>query len=110
VAHWARTGSVSKVAAALLVAPPDVESAEHAPPEVHGFAPVPRDPLPFRTVVLASRDDPYCASDRACGFAAGWEADFVDVGGKGHINTATGYGPWPEGERLVLELLKDAKA
>ncbi|AWJ92400.1 alpha/beta hydrolase (plasmid) [Azospirillum baldaniorum] len=108
VAHWAlRSGSsVGKVAAALLVAPPDVESAEHTPPEVHGFAPVPTDPLPFRTVVLASHNDPYAPIARSCGFAVGWGADFIDGGDLEHINTAAGYGSWPDGERLVLDLLR----
>ncbi|WP_353860586.1 alpha/beta hydrolase [Azospirillum formosense] len=108
VAHWAvrRGSSVGKIAAALLVAPPDVESAERAPPEIHGFAPVPTDPLPFRTVVLASRNDPYATIARSCGFAVGWGADFIDGGDLEHINTAAGYGPWPDGERLVLDLLR----
>ncbi|OYD82575.1 RBBP9/YdeN family alpha/beta hydrolase [Azospirillum brasilense] len=108
VAHWAvRSGSsVGKIAAALLVAPPDVESAEHTPPEVHGFAPVPTDPLPFRTVVLASRNDPYAPIARSCGFAVGWGADFIDGGDLNHVNTSAGYGPWPDGERLVLDLLR----
>lgn len=109
VAHWAGQGSVEKVAAALLVSPPDVESEAHTPPETRGFAPVPTDPLPFRTVVLASRDDPYCAVERACAFAVGWGADFIDAGDLGHINTDSGHGPWPDGERLVLDLLKDVE-
>ncbi|MBP2291706.1 RBBP9/YdeN family alpha/beta hydrolase [Azospirillum rugosum] len=111
VAHWAargaETGSADKIAAALLVAPPDVESPALTPPEVHGFGPVPTDPLPFRTVVLASRTDPYCSVGRACGFAVGWGADFIEAGDLGHINTESGHGPWPDGERLVLDLLKD---
>lgn len=109
VPHWARTGSVDKVAAALLVAPPDVESPALTPPEVHGFAPVPTDPLPFRTVVLASRNDPYCSVERSCSFAVCWGADFIDAGDLGHINTASGHGPWPDGERLVLDLLKEVE-
>lgn len=109
VARWAREGSVGKIAAALLVAPSDVESAERTPPEVHGFAPVPDDPLPFRTVVLASRNDPYCAAERACAFAVGWGADFIDTGDLGHINVASGLGPWPDGERLVLDLLREVE-
>lgn len=111
VAHWARTSpSAGKVAAALLVAPPDVESAEHTPPEVHCFAPVPDDPLPFHTVVIAGNNDPYCAISRACGFAVGWGADFIDAGPLGHINAASGHGPWPDGERLVMDLLREIAA
>lgn len=105
VAYWARSGSAERVAAAMLVAPSDVESEERVPPEVRVFAPIPDDPLPFPAVVLASSDDPYCAIDRACGFAVLWGADFIDVGALGHINIASGHGPWPEGERLLKDLV-----
>jgi len=105
VARWAQSGSAERVAAAMLVAPTDVEREQGMPPEVRVFAPIPGDPLPFPTVVLASRDDPYCAIDRACGFAARWGADFIDVGDLGHINVASGHGPWPEGERLLKDLI-----
>jgi len=109
VAHWARSGSAGRVAAAMLVAPPDVESDAHVPPEARVFAPMPSDPLPFPAVVLASRDDPYCPIARACGFAALWGADFIDVGPLGHINTDSGHGPWPEGERLLADLIRQVE-
>ena len=110
VAHWARSGSMERIAAAMLVAPPDVEAEEGVPPQVRVFAPMPADPLPFPAVVLASRNDPYCAIERACGFAALWGADFIDVGELGHINTVSGHGPWPEGERLMLDLVRQVEA
>lgn len=110
VAHWVNHGgSADRVAAALLVAPPDVESPDRTPAEVHAFAPVPDAPLPFRAVVLASRDDPYCPIARACGFAVLWGADFIEAGDLGHINTSAGFGPWLDGERLLLDLLKDVE-
>src|SRR5947207_4509772 len=28
------------------------------------------------------------------------------IGASGHINGASGYGPWPEGEAMLVELLK----
>ncbi|PWC36956.1 alpha/beta hydrolase [Azospirillum sp. TSO22-1] len=109
VAHWAREGSAGRVAAAMLVAPSDVESETRVPPEVRVFAPMPADPLPFPAVVLAGRNDPYCAIERACGFAALWGADFIDAGDVGHINVASGHGPWPEGERLLKDLIRQAE-
>ena len=57
IVRWARDYRAAGVAAALLVAPSDVE-AESAPLEVRGFAPIPLEPLPFRSVVVASDDDP----------------------------------------------------
>jgi len=109
VARWAGRGSVGCVAAALLVAPSDVDSPAHTPPEVRGFAPMPLAPLPFRVTLVASRTDPYVAFDRARFVAECWGATFVDAGEQGHINVASGHGPWPEGERMLLDLLAAAE-
>lgn len=113
VAHWAGRGpaghaSVDRVAGALLVAPSDVDSEAHTPPEVRCFAPVPLAPLPFRATLVASRNDPYVAFDRARFVAERWGAGFVDAGEQGHINVASGHGPWPEGERMLLDLIAAA--
>ena len=54
--------------------------------------------------MVASRDDPYVAFDRAGAMAKAWSAELVDVGNAGHINTSAGYGEWPEGERLLARL------
>jgi len=32
-------------------------------------------------------------------------ADFHDVGEKGHINIASGFGPWAEGEQILRDIL-----
>lgn len=106
VAHWAAKSSrVSlPVRGALLVAPPDLERPD-APVELAGFAPIPLARLPFPSIVVASTNDPYCTITRAEQFANAWGSRFVNVGAKGHINTDAGFGPWPEGERLLAELL-----
>lgn len=74
VAHWARrpASSRDKVAAAMLVSPADVESDSRIPPEARRFEPMPLDPLPFQTTVVASSDDPYVAPERARHFASCW--------------------------------------
>ncbi|MBQ5948117.1 alpha/beta hydrolase [Massilia sp. ST3] len=100
VAHWARCGSPLKVAGAFLVAPSDVEAPSYPAP-LNGFAPVPMEPLPFPSIVVASSDDPYVTPDRAQGFAASWGSRFVDIGKAGHLNADSGHGDWPEGERLL---------
>jgi predicted alpha/beta hydrolase family esterase len=61
------------------------------------FAPIPREKLPFPAVVVASHNDPHCPFLTAEEYANSWGADFVDAGHSGHINTASGHGPWPEG-------------
>ncbi|HEY8564711.1 MAG TPA: alpha/beta hydrolase [Beijerinckiaceae bacterium] len=86
-----------RVRGAFLVSLPDVEDEERTPPETWSFAPIPRGPLPFPSVLVASRTDPYCAYERAEDFAYAWGAAFVDAGDAGHINVASEHGPWPEG-------------
>jgi hypothetical protein len=95
------------VRGALLVAFPDVERTPNLPASVTAFAPVPRDPLPFPSLLVASRNDPYCAYERAEDFAYAWGASLVDAGESGHINTASGHGPWPEGLMRLAGFLKN---
>ncbi|HVJ16938.1 MAG TPA: alpha/beta hydrolase [Polyangiaceae bacterium] len=91
---------------ALLVAPADVDSCEHTPPETRSFAPLPLLPLPFPSTVVASRNDPYVAFSRARELAGAWGAEFVDAGDIGHINAASGLGQWPDGKRCLDRLLE----
>ncbi len=95
VAHAAP--ALADVVAAFLVAPSDWERPGLIPGVRHDFAPIPRDPLPFPTVLVASRNDPFCEIGRASDFAEAWGSDFVDAGEAGHIDPESGHGPWPEG-------------
>ncbi|SFK74960.1 RBBP9/YdeN family alpha/beta hydrolase [Methylorubrum salsuginis] len=94
------------VRGALLVAFPDIEVGATLPASVRAFAPVPRDPLPFPSLLVASRTDPYCAYDRAEDYAYAWGSALVDAGESGHINVASGHGPWPEGLMRLAGFLK----
>jgi len=100
VAYWAQQYQ-TKIKGALLVAPSDTE-ADTYPPGTAGFKPVPLARLPFPSIVVASTNDYYVTSERARLFAHSWGSDFVDIGDAGHINVASGFGPWDKG----LELLK----
>ena len=104
----ARTLADTKVRGAFLVSPPDFE-ADSIPPEALPFKP-PTDPLPFPSIVVASTTDPLVSVDRARGFAADWGSDFMLAGDAGHINPASGHGPWPEGLLQFAELMKRLKA
>jgi len=105
VVHWAPLARSGQVAGALLVALADVESAAHTPDEVRCFAPLPLARLPFRSIVVASTNDPFMAAARARTFATAWGADFVDVGALGHVNADSGIGDWPAGHALLAALL-----
>lgn len=109
VAHWAhgrraRPDKLAKVRGALLVAPPDVERIS-APEEIRGFAPLPTDPLPIPTIVVASTSDPYCGFMRSGLMATLWGAEFVNVGNAGHINAESGLGDWDHGWALLQRWL-----
>jgi len=106
VAHAAPLLPAKAVRGAFLVGLPDVERSGFEPAIDRAFAPLPRDPLPFPSVLVASRTDPYCSYERAEDFAYAWGAAIVDAGDAGHINTASGYGPWPEGLMRFAGFLK----
>jgi predicted alpha/beta hydrolase family esterase len=91
------------VRGALLVAPPNADDPAF-PPIVKGFRPIPRARLPFPSIVVSSDDDWYMDPDSARDLAAAWGSRFVLLERAGHINTDAGFGPWPEGERLLAEL------
>jgi predicted alpha/beta hydrolase family esterase len=102
VAHWAQRSRRS-VQGALLVAVPDPSSAAF-PAEGTSFGPVPLQPLPFPSIVVASEDDPYGSIGHAQRCARAWNSRLVCIGPAGHINAASNLGAWPEGLEL-LELL-----
>lgn len=105
VAAWAaHSGHAARVRAALLVAPPDTERAD-MPPNLYNWRPIVRARLPFTTLLVTSRDDPYCAPDRAAQMARDWGSTAVDIGARGHINGASRLGDWPEGWALLRSLL-----
>lgn len=105
IAHMAKRIPKGFLSGAFLVAPADVDNAGEWPETEgltfdgasSGFAPLPRDPLPFPSVLVASSTDPYCRLDRATALASDWGATLVDAGDAGHINSASGFGPWPDG-------------
>jgi serine hydrolase len=106
IAHWAagqKGRSAERVAGAMLVAPADVD-AETAPEGVRGFRPIPLLPLGFSNIVVASRTDYYLTFERATELAKAWGGSLVDAGDAGHLNTDAGYGPWPAGEHILLDL------
>ena len=92
-----------RIRGALLVAPAD--------PERRGvladFAPVPYQPLPYRSVVVASTTDPFCPVRTAGAYARSWGSEVVRLQNAGHINVESGHGEWPLGLALLQSLLAD---
>jgi predicted alpha/beta hydrolase family esterase len=103
VAHWAAT-TKRKIRGALLVAPPDPDRPAF-PTEIVGFQPLPRRPLGFPSVLVASHDDSYSTLTFSRALAAAWGSEFIDAGPCGHINAGSGLGDWPMGKKCLGRLL-----
>ena len=109
VAHWARHTTRRNVAA-LLATPPDIERPmPEGYPTIEqldrgGWLPLPRAPLPFNAIVAASRNDPLASFAWTEGLAKDWGAHLEDLGDVGHLNPASGFGPWPYAETLISKL------
>jgi hypothetical protein len=105
--HWSASAGKGnrRVAAAFLVAPPDVE-AETIPAGPTGFAPCPLSRLPFKSLAIVSTNDPFATLERAKAVAAAWGSELVILESAGHINAASGYGPWLQGEKLLDQLMQ----
>ncbi len=111
VAWWGALQNQSygwPVTGALLVAPPDCDRAE-TPDSIGNFGPVPRSQLPFPSILVASRDDPYIFFERAHSMGKNWGSHFVDAGHCGHINAASDVGDWSFGQTLLDQLIDDAQ-
>lgn len=97
IAHAAASFGETKVRGAFLVAPPSEDKILGIDDVDRAFAPFPRAPLPFPSLLVASRNDifaDYAASEE---LSYDWGAQIVDAGDAGHINAESGHGPWPEG-------------
>ena len=107
--HWAQR-TRCPVRGALLAAPPDFERPmpEGYPTidalRAGGWLPVPRAPLPFASIVAASRNDPLATFDRVESMAQAWGSRLIDLGSVGHLNSASGFGPWPRAEQFIAQL------
>lgn len=98
---------VRGVIGAFLVAPADLDfshfwpdtGGRRWPPATGdgGYSNMPTNRLPFPGHVVVANNDLYCSYTRAQHLAAKWGATLSDAGESGHINVASGHGPWPEG-------------
>jgi predicted alpha/beta hydrolase family esterase len=97
------------VAGAFFVAPPEVDNPSIRPRHLQTFGPYPRDPLPFPSLTVASRNDPFGSYEHADDIASAWGSMLVDAGEAGHINQDSGHGPWPEGTMVFAQFLSRLK-
>jgi hypothetical protein len=107
--HAAHMLGPGPVVGAFLVAPPSEAAMDRLAGVDPALLPYPREPLPFPSVVVASRSDPYCGLEEAGDLALAWGSVLADAGEAGHLNSESGHGPWPEGALRFGVFLKSLK-
>lgn len=111
VAHWAAircpTDVPGPVAAALLVAPADVDDEWAEPGSLYErFQPIPTDRLPFRSTVVASTNDPLLSLERATELSNAWGSELAVIGNHLHVGSDALLDHWPEGRSILDDLLR----
>lgn len=93
--HESRSG----IHAALMVAPADPIKfgLDHR---------LPQSGLGLASTVIGSENDPWMPLQRAQAWADRWGARFQNLGAAGHVNTESGYGPWPLARFKVDEMIR----
>lgn len=90
-----------RVRGALLVAPAETRGNDR----IGHFGKIPELRMDIPATVVASRNDPWMAFGRTKHLASAWGCDLVDLGHAGHINVASGFGPWAKGKALRDDLM-----
>ncbi len=66
-----------------------------------------RDPLPFPSALVASRNHPEAPFDEVEDLAYAWGGRLLDAGEAGAIDADSGHGPWPEGLMSFAGFMKN---
>jgi hypothetical protein len=77
-----------EVAQLLLVAPAEPRRFDAGPR-------LPQSPLAVPSCVVASDNDPWMSAASAHAWARRWGSDWLNLGDAGHVNVASGFGPFP---------------
>jgi uncharacterized protein len=97
VAALQAQGVVERVKGAYFVVPPSEGSLSLFRGLDPKFIEVPRDPLPFPSLLVATSNDPFSTMEESASLASAWGSHLVEAGEAGHIDHNSGHGPWPEG-------------
>jgi predicted alpha/beta hydrolase family esterase len=104
VAHAASRVRSLDVRGAFLVAPPS--DAALCTLLADPWPATPRDRLPWPSVLVASRTDPWASPEHSRELAKAWGSTFADAGEAGRIDAESGHGPWPDGLLRLAGFLK----
>lgn len=90
----------ARIQGALFVVPFDPERRA----VLCDFAPVPYERLPYRHVLVAGSNDPFCSLRLAAANARAWIVNFLRIPEMGDIAVQSGRGEWPLGLALLQSL------
>ena len=100
-----------KISGLMLVAPADPErftpsgvrpiDDRNSTESIRGLLPTKR--LKFPSIIIASTNDPWMQLAKAKLWGECWGSKVLALDSVGHINTASGFGPWPLGLKLLRE-------
>lgn len=105
-----------RMAGVLLVAPADPLHfsangwRNPASPDTDLSHVLPVESLPFPALLVASENDPWMHPARIRDWTNIWQCPVVNIGAAGHINEASGFGPWPQGMNFLRVLLTGCHA
>ncbi len=91
--------SQGRVVAALMAAPADPLKFDIA-------SQLPAHALGVPLTVIGSETDPWMPLSSARDWAHRWGGGFVNLGDVGHINTESGFGPWPLARHKVDQIIR----
>lgn len=60
--------------------------------------------LDLPALMVVSENDPWLSYDDAIHYAAYWKTPYINQGMAGHINVASGFGPWPQVWEYIQQL------
>jgi len=109
-ARLAHSPVAALVAGALLVAPADIERTGALNGRTYEFGTMPTHRLPFPSIVVVSRNDPYLPFDKAIALGRSWGSQVHDLGHSGHVNIDSGFGRWPDAYALADTLAQTKPA
>lgn len=104
VVEAAADKAIDNIAGAFCVAPADLERKDF-PAKIESFLPPSRIRLPFKCMIVASENDPYCSIEKSGKWANITGAKLINVGKKGHLDSLSEIGTWDIGQNLLLDFL-----
>jgi hypothetical protein len=102
--EWLRRCATDQIAAAMLVAIPDVFSPAF-PPQASNFSNLITEQPCCPAVIIVSEDDPYGSVEHAREQGNALNATVHSIGRAGHINASSGLGNWAEGKAYLKALI-----